>query len=85
MKKPGRAFLWLLLIPMQALLDMGMIYLGIFLDTHLADTTQPGHPVPAMTILAFLAAIVISVLVFFISVIVTIVRYSQLKKKEDLA
>ncbi len=78
-ERPGRAFLWLLLIPAQAVIDILLIALGTHLDTSVADSSQPGHPAPAFTLVFFIAAALISVVVVIVSVILTAKRYRRLK------
>ncbi|MCR5775399.1 MAG: hypothetical protein K6G42_09985 [Lachnospiraceae bacterium] len=80
-KKPAAAFLWLLLIPAQLIIDILLISGAAYGDVAMADPTANGHPAPALSILAFLAAVLFTVIVIIVSLILTIVRYNSLKKK----
>ncbi|MBO4374280.1 MAG: hypothetical protein J5829_04150 [Lachnospiraceae bacterium] len=80
-KNPAAAFLWLLLIPLQLILDCVLFILGAYADVSLADHTAQGHPAPALSILAAVAGVVITLIVIVVAIIITAVRFSILKKR----
>lgn len=75
-KHRAAAFLWLLLIPLQIVIDIVLLVLGTRLDLAAADTAASGHPAPAFTLIFFFAAAIITIIVIIISVILTIRAYS---------
>ena len=84
MKRPRHpifALLWLLLIPAQLVIDAILISLAAYGDVSLADPDALGHPAPALSILASLAAVLFTGIVFIISITLVIVRYSILNKR----
>lgn len=80
-RNPKMAFLWLLLIPLQLVIDVLLISLAAYVDVSIADRSALGHPAPAFSIFAMLIAVSFTVVVFVVSIILVIVRYSVLKKK----
>ncbi len=80
-KHPATAFLWLLLIPVQLVIDTVIISAGAYADVSMADPDALGHPAPAVSILAFLVAIVFTIIVIIVAVILVIVRFAALKKR----
>ena len=70
--KKRAPWLWLLLIPAQAVADVVLVVLGLFLDSLVFSHPSPdagGHGFPALTLLFFLAAAVISVVVLIVSLV----------------
>ena len=80
MKNPARAFLWLLLIPLQLIIDFVLLTFGSWLDVRMANPEFPGHPAPGFVLLAMLVAAVFTLIVPLFAVIMTFVRYRRLKK-----
>ena len=80
-KHPIFALLWLLLIPAQLVIDTIIISLAAYGDVSMADPDGGGHPAPALSILASLAAVILTIIVFIISIILVIVRYTILNKR----
>ncbi len=81
-KSRAGAFLWLLLIPAQLVLDAGLLCLGAWADTALAQTgTQPGHPAPGLVLLAALAAAVLTLAAAIAAVILTVRAYRRAGRK----
>lgn len=75
---------WLLLIPLQLILDVVIITLCAYLDSNLfADAAQAqGHPAPAFTMIGFILVFVLSVaavLVAIIMFIASLIRKHSLK------
>lgn len=80
-KNPILAFLWLLLIPAQLIMDTILISLAAYGDVSMANPNALGHPAPAFSILASLAAVVLTVIVIIFSIILVIVRFAILNKR----
>ena len=81
-KSPARAFLWLLMIPAQLVLDMLLIAAGAGIDSRIFGSDEAvGHGMPIFTVLMPILAIVLTVIVVILSIVLTIVRYSKLKKE----
>lgn len=83
-KSPGRAFLWLLLIPGQFLLDILLMLLALYADSRLFANPAPdavGHPFPAVTLLAFLALLFITAIIVLLSILLTIITYLHRKNQ----
>ncbi|MBP5311119.1 MAG: hypothetical protein J6Z05_11030 [Lachnospiraceae bacterium] len=77
---------WLLLIPLQLILDIVIITLCAYLDSNLfADAAQAqGHPAPAFTMIGFILVFVLSaaaVLVAIIMFIASLIRKHSLKQQ----
>ncbi len=81
-KNPAAAFLWLLLIPLQLVLNAVLISLGAYADVSLANPASQGHPAPAFSLLAALAGVFITIIVTVAAIIITAVRFSILKKRK---
>lgn len=82
-KYPILAFLWLLLIPAQLIIDTILVSVAAYGDVSMADPNAYGHPAPALTILASLAAVVLTIIVIIISIVLVIVRFIILNKRYD--
>ncbi len=82
-KHPAFSLLWLVMIPVQLLLDAGMITLGTLADTAIANPEALGHPAPAFTLIAGFLALIFIVVIFLLSVTLTIIRFVVLKKKRE--
>ena len=80
-KYPILAFLWLLLIPAQLIIDTILVSVAAYGDVSMADPNAYGHPAPALTILASLAAVVLTIIVFIISIVLVLVRFIILNKR----
>ena len=77
---------WLLLIPLQLVLDVVIITLSAYADSKLfADAANnPGHPAPAFTMIGFMLVLVITaavVLIAIIMFIVSLIRKHSIKKQ----
>ena len=82
-KSPARALLWLLLIPGQLLLDAGLITAGTMLDVSLqsgGSGDHMGHMVPFFSVIFILAAGLFTLIAVILAIVLTIVRYSKIKK-----
>ncbi len=84
-KHPALALLWLIMIPFQIVMDFVLVTLGAWADTSMANTSMPGHPAPAVVILATVVAVAFTILVPLTSVIITIVRFVILNKRYKAA
>ena len=83
MKNPARAFLWLLLIPLQFVLDLLLLFCGSMLDMRMANPEAYGHPAPGFVLLALAAAALFSIIVPVFAIIMTVIRYRRLKKARE--
>ena len=79
-KNPSRAFLWLLLIPLQLVIDIALISLGAYLDTAMVDPEAMGHPAPILMFFFGIIAAVFTVLMPVIAIIIAIVKHHRYKK-----
>ncbi len=83
-KSPARAFLWLLIIPAQLVIDMLLIALGAALDSRIFSSAEPqGHGVPLFTAILPMLGIIMTVIVVIVSVILVIVRYNAIRKSNE--
>ena len=73
--------MWLLLIPAQIVINIILISLAAYGDTAMANPEALGHPAPALSILAFIMAVIITAAVIILSIILVTVRFSILKKR----
>ena len=81
-KSPARAFLWLLIIPAQLVIDMLLIALGAALDGMIfSGSGAQGHGMPVFTVIMPVAVILLTVIAVTVSVVLVIVKYSSYKKK----
>lgn len=80
-KNPAAAFLWLLLIPLQLILDGVLFIFGAYADVSLANPAAHGHPAPALSLLAAVAGVFITIIVIIAAIIITAVRFSILNKR----
>ena len=80
-KYPILALLWLLLIPAQLIIDFILVSIAAYGDVSMADPNAYGHPAPALTILASLTAVVLTIIVAIMSIVLVIVRYIILNKR----
>ena len=81
-KHPAFALLWLLGIPVQIVIDLGLISLGAMADMAIANPNAgSGHPAPAFTIITSVIAVIFTLIVPIGSIVLTIVRFNVLKKR----
>ena len=80
-KHPGYAFLWLLLIPAQLVIDAVLVFAAAYGDVAMADPTAHGHPAPALVILASVVAVILTIAVVVISLILVAARFIILNKR----
>ncbi len=75
MKKEYGSWVFLLLIPMQLLICVLQVGVGIIMDGFSwGSPTSPGHPIPVFYILSLIVAVVEFVIMFVASVALTIGR-----------
>ena len=86
-EKKKHPLCWLLLIPGQLLLDGLLLFGAVQLDVMMQAPTPEtiGHPMPAITLLAFFLLAVITLLVVIVSLIMTVrgVLKEKRRRKED--
>ena len=80
-KHPAFALLWLIMIPVQIILDVVMISLGALADTSMANPEALGHPAPAVTLIAGIVAVIFTIFILLLSITLTIIRFVILKKR----
>ena len=80
-KRPAFALIWLVMIPIQILLDLAMISLGAYADTALANPNALGHPAPGVVLFASVIAVIFTIIVPLASITITIIRFVILNKK----
>ena len=80
-KHPAFALLWLIMIPVQIILDVVLVFLGALGDMSIANPEAYGHPAPGLVIVAVILAAIFTIIIPVISVVITIVRYSVLNKR----
>lgn len=83
-RSPARAFLWLLMIPAQLLIDVLLIVLGASIDGRIFSSAEhQGHGVPLFTTILPMLGIIMTVIVVIVSVILVIVRYNAIRKSNE--
>ena len=84
-KSPGLAFLWLLLIPAQLIIDVILFFLGVSMDSIIfsGNGNVTGHGIPIFSIIMPLIAIGITFFVIILSIVLTAVRYSRIKRNGE--
>ncbi len=83
----GRALLPLIIIPITAIIDVGLIVAGVAIDNAMYNPPPdtPGFPFPAITIIFMLIGAVISIIAFIVMIVLIIVGLVKVKKaKEEL-
>ena len=80
-KHPAFALLWLIMIPVQIILDVVMISLGALADTSMANPEALGHPAPAVTLIAGILVVIFTIFILLLSITLTIIRFVILKKR----
>jgi len=82
-KSRKRVFLWLLLIPLQLVVDILLIARGIAIDVELASQSvhTEGHPGPCITIVFLMIAIVMTAFVVTAVIVIICVRLYYISKK----
>lgn len=86
--RKGRVFFWLLLIPIQLVLDVLLVCIGMIMDAkwaweaHANNPNMYGHGVPALTFLFFAVAVFMTIVVIIAVVIIICVRLSYISKQE---
>lgn len=73
-----------MLIPLQLLIDKGLILMAANADLKIADSSAQGHPAPALSILAMLVAAIFTIIVIVASFILVGVRYAILSDRYKL-
>ena len=73
--KTIKPFKWLLLIPIQVLIDALVMWGAVYLDSLIYSdaANMQGHPAPAFTLIAFMLFGIITLVVFVIAIIMFIV------------
>ena len=82
-KSPSR---WLILIPIQLVLDIIIFYICAYVDTTLPRKLHPdaiGHPAPALTLFAVLILPIITIIVIIVSIIASSVASKSAKEKAN--
>ncbi len=82
-----RVFLWLLLIPLQLVVDKLLIETGIAMDLKIASQSvhTEGHPAPGITIIFLMIAVVMTAFVVTAVIVIICVRLHHISKKEGKA
>lgn len=82
-----RVFLWLLLIPLQLVVDKLLIETGIAMDLKRASQSvyTEGHPAPGITIIFLMIAVVMTAFVVTAVIVIICVRLNHISKKEGKA
>ena len=86
-KSPALALLWLLLIPVQLLLDVVLISAGAMLDVSLRSAGSGehlGHMIPFFSVIFMLAAGLFTLIAIILAIVLSIVRYSKIKKANSI-
>ncbi len=86
-KSPALALLWLLLIPGQIGVAMLLFTAGALIDEYIifgGSASTQGHPVPFITIIFTIIAVVASFVVFILAIILTIVRFNKISKNNKM-
>lgn len=83
-KSRKRVLLWLLLIPLQLVINKLLIEHGIAMDLKLASQSSytEGHPAPGVTIIFFMIAVVMTAFVVTAVIVIICVRLYYISKKE---
>ncbi len=84
-KSPAKAFLWLLMIPAQLLIDVLLVVFGSSLDGMIfsGGPEDQGHGVPLFTAIMPIIGFIMTVVVIIAAVVLVIVRYSAIKKSNE--
>ena len=89
-KKTRSPYLWLLMIPIQLILDVIVFYLGVAFEvTHweqlyYTENDMMGHPLPLITFFIFFVLCGITVFVLVLSIILTVsARERRLQNKKQ--
>ena len=81
-KSPIRAFLWLLIIPAQLMVDVILISLGAYMDSRLFENSGvQGHGMPIFTVIMPIVALVLTIIAVIVSIALVIIRYASISKK----
>jgi len=84
-KKPvrGKAFLWLLVFPVQLILDVVLFYGGLYLDGMMfkPDPDTIGHGVPIFTGLGLGLAFIMTEISFVLAIVLTIISFIRRSRK----
>ena len=85
-KSPGLAFLWLLLIPAQLIIDAILFFLGVSMDSIIfsGNGDVQGHGIPIFSVILPLIAIGITIFVIILSIVLVAVRYSRIKRRNEM-
>ena len=84
--KTIKPFKWLLLIPIQIVIDALVMWGAVYLDSVIYSdaANMQGHPAPAFTLIAFMLFGLITLVVFAIAIIMFIVScVRKASKKKD--
>ena len=86
-KSRKRVFLWLLLIPLQLVVDKLLIETGIAMDLKIASQSvhTEGHPAPGITIIFLMIAEFMTAFVVIAVIVIICVRLHYISKKEGKA
>jgi hypothetical protein len=80
-QNPFKALLWLLLIPAQLILGFLFVFVGVIVDGKfvfsMAEKTA-GHPMPTVSLIFAMLAIVATVFVICVSILLTVIRFLQI-------
>ena len=74
----------LLLIPITLAINLFLFCTCAFIDTQLIpwNASDGGHPVPVVTLLAFIVMPIIDIVVGIIAIVITLVRVIQARKRK---
>ncbi len=86
-KSRKRVFLWLLLIPLQLVVDKLLIETGIAMDIKIASQSghTEGHPAPGITIIFLMIAGFMTAFVVTVVIVIICLRLHHISKKEGKA
>ena len=75
-----RAFLWLLIIPAQLVMDVILIALGAYIDSRIFDNPGvQGHGMPVFTVIMPIIALLFTIIAVIVSIVLVIISYRRRK------
>ena len=79
-EKKKSPWLWLLMIPLQIAMDIVLFNVAIAIDSYIIPNPNAlGHPVPALTLMAFVTLPVITLVVIIIALILSLIAWFRTK------
>ncbi len=78
-KKP---FKWLLLIPIQLVLDVALFVLAAMIDIYvIPDPSAVGHPMPVFMLIAMLVLPLMTIVVLILSIVMHVVTRKRIRRE----